>query len=174
MPLPAWLFVSTSPLAMTIVMPCCVSILTELSIIAPHKRDMALSTKPRRAPILSLPREIIDQILSNITSSADMVCLALSHQVFLDIYYGSNWEHTESLLGDMSVRLRLDRDVPILYYCARCNCANVPCLLHDLENIKISTPSAAFRTARSHHNAYMGYLPNPGSEGVNDSILQWP
>lgn len=158
-------------------MPCCVGVLTELNLIARRTTKMSPSTKPRRPPMLSLPREIMDHILSYITSSADMVCLALSHQTFLEIYRGSPWEHIESLHGDSSVRLRLDRDVPVLYYCARCNCANVPCLHHDLENIKISSPSATFRTDRSQHNADMGSVHDQWHRDLGETetaLLQWP
>ena len=144
---------------MSILMPCCLWPLTTLGILAPRRQTMALSTTaPRPLSLLDLPREVLDEILAHLISTADLACLALSHQIFLDIYRNSRWEYVESLHGDNTVRLRLDRDLPVLYHCARCNCANIPCLSHSLENITILSPVIGLRADRCQHNAYMGYI----------------
>ena len=152
-------------------MPCWLCPLTSITIMASRKQPVALSTTPLQpSRLLTLPREILDAILSHLTNTADLVCLALSHQTFLAIYRNSTWEHKEALHGDNAVRLRLDRDVPVLYYCARCNCANIPCLSHSLENITISSPAAGFRIDRCQHNAYMGYI-SDGLEKGEDEMM---
>lgn len=139
-----------------ILMPCCLSYATEIIPTKPTDKTTSPTPMPRQSPLVSLPREIIDQILSHLTASADLVCLALTHTLFLTIYQSSRASHVERTLD--CVRARLDRDVPVLYYCARCNCANIPCLSHVLASITISSPPAAFRTDRAQHDAFMGYV----------------
>ena len=94
---------------------------------------------PHRNPpgLISLPRELLDQILSHLTSSADLVCLALTDPLFQRIFRSSRASHIERTHD--CVRSRLDRDIPVLYYCARCTCANIPCLRHGLDSITIAS-----------------------------------
>jgi hypothetical protein len=94
---------------------------------------------PRRNPPgkASLPRELLDQILSHLTSSADLVCLALTHPLFQRVYRSSHASHIERTHN--CVRSRLDRDIPVLYYYTRCNCANIPCLWQGLDSITIAS-----------------------------------
>lgn len=87
------------------------------------------------AGLPTLPHELLSQILSHLDSSADLVCLALTHPVFRDIFRSSGAAHVERTTD--CVRSRLDRDVPVLYWCGRCTCANVPCLRHGLEGVRV-------------------------------------
>ena len=140
-----------------ILMPCCLNQATEIiTITSPPKSTSTPHSMPRRLQLTSLPRELIDQILSHLTSSADLVCLALTHTLFLAIYRSRRASHIERTHD--CVRGRLDRDIPVLYYCARCNCANIPCLSHVLDCITIASPPAAFRTDRAQHDAFMGFI----------------
>ena len=140
-----------------ILMPCCLNQATEIiTITSPPKSTSTSHSMPRRLQLTSLPRELIDQILSHLTSSADLVCLALTHTLFLAIYRSRRASHIERTHD--CVRGRLDRDIPVLYYCARCNCANIPCLSHVLDCITIASPPAAFRTHRAQHDAFMGFI----------------
>lgn len=141
-----------------ILMPCCLDQATEIitTTLSPGSELATPHPMPRRLQLTSLPRELIDQILSNLTSSADLVCLALTHTLFLTIYRSRRASHIERTHD--CVRSRLDRDIPVLYYCARCNCANIPCLSHVLDCITITSPPAAFRTDRAQHDAFMGFV----------------
>lgn len=119
-------------------------------------RTFLLATMCQEKSLITLPREIIDEVLSYLTKSADLVCLALTHTLFLTIYKSSRASHIERTYD--CVRTRLDRDIPVLYYCTKCNCANIPCLWHVLDSITISLPLATFQKDRAQHDALMGYI----------------
>jgi hypothetical protein len=137
-------------------MPCCLTPTTSITTLGPIN-PLALSMPPDRpANLTTLPRELLDQILSHLTSSADLVCLALTHPLFLSIYRSTRASHIERT-GDC-VRARLDRDVPVLYYCARCNCANIPCLSHVLDDVTISGSPMVMRRESKARDVFMGFL----------------
>ena len=102
--------------------------------------------------------EILYAILSHL-ESADIVILALTHPYFYHNYARRILAHVEPTYPEVKhinlvvpilanptpeayrwsktnyVRQRLHREIPALYYCERCACANIPCVEHGMEGI---------------------------------------
>jgi hypothetical protein len=171
--LPAWPFVSTSPLAMSIVMPCCVSTLTNLSIITPHKREMSLSTKPRGAYTFATSRNHRPDLVKHHLFSRHGLPRAQSPGfprhiplVQMGAYRVAAWKHVCTIAtGQRCPYFVLLRQMQL------CQCSVPTSRLGEHQNIDTigSLPSSSFSPQR-----LMGYIPNPGSKGINDYILQWP